>query len=119
MRPYGFQVSEKFYNLSLRFLNMGFHFKIYRAEGELLIAACDENIFGLTFEEGKLVLDVDKNFYGNEIVEWDHLCSFLSKATILNLVGEELISKAIESGFIDARNVLWVDGVPHAQMVRI
>ncbi|MFQ5816019.1 MAG: DUF424 domain-containing protein [Candidatus Hydrothermarchaeaceae archaeon] len=98
---------------------MGFHFKIYREEGEVLVAACDEDICGLTFEEDKLVLDVRRDFYGSELADWKRLRSFLAEATILNLVGEELISRAVEAGFIDAENVMRVKGVPHAKMVRI
>ncbi len=98
---------------------MGFHFRIYKEKREILVAACDEDVFGQTFEDGKITLDVKPDFYGDELADWDHLHSLLADATILNLVGRELISKAIDAGFIDAESILRVKGVPHAQMARI
>ncbi len=98
---------------------MGFHFRIFRAQGELLVAACDEDVYGRTFEDGRLVLTVDRKFYGKEIAEWEHLHPLFAEATLLNLVGEELVARAVEEGFIDAESVLKVKGVPHAQMVRV
>jgi len=98
---------------------MGFHFKVYQQEKDVLIAACDDEVYGQAFEEGKFLLDVKRDFYGEESAEWEYLHSLLADASILNLVGVELISKAIEAGFIDAESVLKVRGVPHAQMVRI
>lgn len=98
---------------------MEFFVKVHRSEGEFLVAACDSDILGKTFEEGRLVLDVRKEFYGSDLVGWETLRDLLDEATIANLVGEEVISKAIEGGFIEAENVLRVKGVPHAQMVRM
>ncbi len=98
---------------------MKFFAKTYRTQGELLVAACDKDLLGKIFSEGKLVLDVRREFYGTDLVKWEALSSLLRAATIANLVGESAVSKAIESGFIEKGNVLRVKGVPHAQMVRI
>jgi hypothetical protein len=86
---------------------------------ELLIAACDDELLGKTFEEGEIRLDVSQRFYGGEKMDRRLLTEVLALATIGNLVGKETVDAAIEAGFVDPECVLWVKGVPHAQMARM
>jgi len=86
---------------------------------ELLVAACDEGLLGKTFEEGELRLEVSERFYGGEKVEARMLVEVLALATIGNLVGEETVEAAIGAGLVDPECVIRVQGVPHAQMVRM
>ncbi len=92
---------------------------VFRVEGEVLVAACDEDIHGKSFEEGKLVLKVEEEFYGSDLMDWEGLFSLLKEATIANLAGREVVANAVEVGLIEGGNVLRVRGVPHAQVVRI
>ncbi|NJE01652.1 DUF424 domain-containing protein [Thermococcus sp. JdF3] len=93
--------------------------KIYRVQGEVLLAACDEELLGKTFREGDLKLEVKERFYRGELVEEDALGALLHEATIANLTGERCVSKAIELGYVDEDRVLRIQGVPHAQMARL
>ena len=86
---------------------------------ELLVAACDEGLLGKTFEEGELRLEVSERFYGGEKVEARMLVEVLALATIGNLVGEETVEAASGAGLVDPECVIRVQGVPHAQMVRM
>jgi hypothetical protein len=98
---------------------MKFYVKVYRDGDDLLVACCDEDIRGKTFEEGELVLDVTESFYCDEFLEGKEICSLLRKATIVNIVGEKVVKLAVGEGVIEEKNVLRVKGVPHAQMVRM
>jgi hypothetical protein len=98
---------------------MKFYTRVYRAEKEVMIAACDKNLCGKTFEEGDLVLQVEKSFYGGELKGKEEVRSLLAEATIANLVGKDIVELAIREGVIDSKNVLMVKGIPHAQMVRM
>lgn len=93
--------------------------KVYRKHGEILIAACDEDIIGLTFSEGEICLEIKKEFYKGEIIETEKLAFLLSEATIANLTGNHTVNTAIKYGFIDGNNVLEISGVKHAQMIKI
>ena len=93
--------------------------KIYRTQGEVLLAACDEELLGKTFREGELKLEVKERFYKGDLVEEDALEHLLEEATIANLTGERCVSKAIELGYVDENRVLYIEGVPHAQMARL
>ena len=93
--------------------------KIYRHGNDVLIGACDENLIGKTFEEGKYQIEVRKDFYDGERVTPEILKEFLENATIANLVGDETVKCAIEMGLIDPDCVIKIKGIPHAQMVRM
>ena len=99
------------------FKNM--YMKKYEAEGQIIIAVCDKDIIGKKFREGELVLKLDEGFYkGDESHEKD-VKDALSYATIANVAGKKSIACAVDCGCIDPDAVIFIDGVPHAQMVRI
>lgn len=93
--------------------------KIYKQGKDLLVGACDENLIGKKFEDGKFQIDVKKEFYDGERVTPDIFKQFLAEATIANLVGEATIKVAIEMGLIDPDCIIRIKGIPHAQMVRM
>ena len=92
---------------------------IYRQGDDLLIGACDEELLGNQYEEGKFFLNVDKNFYGGKTIKEEILKKYLDEATIANLVGESCIQIAMQMGLIDPSCVMRINGIPHAQMVRM
>jgi len=98
---------------------MKIYVKVYRVQGEVLVAACDEELLGKTFREGELKLEVKERFYKGELREVEDLKSLLEEATIANLTGERCVSKAIELGYVDPERVLKIQGVPHAQMAKL
>jgi len=92
---------------------------IYKQGEDLLIGACDEQLLGKCYKEGKFQLDVDKHFYGPTKISKDSLKQYLKDATIANLVGETCVQIAITMGLIDPSCVIHIQGIPHAQMVRM
>ncbi len=98
---------------------MKFYIKVYKDGDDLLVACCDEDIKGKTFEEGDLILDVMESFYCDEFLEASEVCPLLQKASIINIVGEEVVKLAVREGIIEEGSILRVKGVPHAQMVKM
>ncbi len=95
------------------------YIKKYDTEGHIIVAVCDRNLLGKKFREGKLVLKLDSSFYkGDEANEID-VKEALSSATIANIAGEKAIACAVECGCIDLDTVIFIEGIPHAQMIRI
>jgi hypothetical protein len=90
--------------------------KIYRQDGEILLAACDSDIVGQTFREGKLRIEVSPDFYDDARVNKQLFLQNLQLCTISNLVGEKVVNYAIEAGFVDKNCIIWIDGIPHAQI---
>ena len=93
------------------------YLKIYTIDREVLVAVADEECLGKEFSEGEAHLEVSKNFYGDEHADYAEVLAALHEATIANLVGRESVALAVENGFVDASDILYVEGVPHVQMV--
>jgi uncharacterized protein len=93
--------------------------KIYHHGDDLMIGACDEQLIGKTFKEGKFQLCVDKKFYDGERVDPPTLRKLLRDATIANLVGKETVKVAMDLGLVEPNGILHVKGIPHAQIVCI
>ena len=97
----------------------GIAYKIYRQNGEVLLAACDAELLGKTFEEGELHLEVNGTFYDGSRIDADTLQEHLNNSTMANLVGEVVIKTALAAGAISDDCVMRIAGVPHAQIYRM
>lgn len=91
--------------------------RVHRQGREVLVAVSDAGLLGKTFREGKMKLHVHEEFYGTDGADAPEVVHHLSVCTIANLVGVDVVTLAIQHGFVDPENVLDVGGVPHAQMV--
>jgi uncharacterized protein len=94
-------------------------FRVYRRGREVVLAACDEELVGRELRDGKLRLRVEEAFYGTESISPGELVPQLRACTIANLVGEQAVGVALEHGFVAREHVLWIAGVPHAQMATL
>ncbi|SDC96872.1 DUF424 domain-containing protein [Natrinema hispanicum] len=83
----------------------------------LLVAVCDEEVLGETFEEGELSLTVTEEFYGGDAVEEGAVVESLAQADVANIVGTRAVELAVEEGFVDEANVLEVGSTLHAQLL--
>lgn len=95
------------------------YLKTHKVSGEVMIAVCDCELLGKTFEEGMLSLTVESAFFGEKAATALEVAKALSGATIANMVGERAVACAIETSCIEGKNVLKIGGVPTAQMVRM
>ena len=93
--------------------------KIYKQGNDMLIGACDEELIGETFEEGKFQIKVTKEFYAGQKISLEIFKEYLKEATIANLVGKKTIKCAVELGLVDQDCVIKIQGIPHAQIVRM
>ncbi len=93
--------------------------KIFQTKYDVVIAVCDEELIDKSINHGNMKVKVSKNFYGGKLVDEAVVLSFMKKATIGNLIGKNIIELANKNGFISKKNVILIDGVPHAQFVKI
>jgi hypothetical protein len=85
----------------------------------VLLAICDTEILGKTLREGKIVFNVKEEFYKGAKVAIEEAVDMIANSTIVNMVGKNIVKKAIEKGYVHPEAVLNIDGVPHAQIVKI
>jgi len=85
----------------------------------LLVAVCDDDVLGETFEDGAVSLTVTEEFYGGETVDERAVIESLGRASVANIVGREAVELAVREGFVDEANVLDVGSTRHAQFLRM
>ena len=85
----------------------------------VLLAICDCEVLGRTLREGKIVFHVKDEFYNGGKVSVEEAVGMIENSTIVNLVGKNCVEKAIAKGYVHPEAVLCIEGVPHAQIVKI
>ncbi len=85
----------------------------------VLLAICDSEILGKTLREGKIVFQVKEEFYNGGRVTLEEALDMIENSTIVNLVGRNCVEKAIKKGYVHPEAVLKIEGVPHAQIVKL
>ena len=85
----------------------------------VLLAACDEELLGTILRDGKLVFKVKEEFYKGPKMPVEDAVELMKESTVVNMVGPNIVKKAIEEGLVHPEAVLDICGVPHAQIVKI
>ena len=85
----------------------------------VLLATCDAELLGRILREGKIVFEVREEFYKGSKVSVDEAIDLMKQSTIVNMVGQNIVEKAIERGLVHPEAVLKISGVPHAQIVKM
>ncbi|MEJ2126458.1 MAG: DUF424 family protein [Candidatus Bathyarchaeota archaeon] len=70
--------------------------KLSKCGEHVLLAACDEELLGQVLKDGKI-----------------------EESTVVNLVGPNIVKKAIEKGLVHPEAVLDICGIPHAQILKV
>ncbi|KSW12391.1 hypothetical protein CF15_06585 [Pyrodictium occultum] len=95
------------------------YINVIEAQGEKIIAMCDEELLGVKLVDGRIALHVSERFYGGQLVPLSYAITKAREATVLNLVGENVVNAAIREGLVHPEAVIRIAGVPHAQAVRM
>jgi len=85
----------------------------------VLLAACDEELLGEVLREGKIVFKIGEEFYKGPKMSVVEAIELMKVSTIVNMVGNNIVKKAIEHGLVHPEAVLEICGIPHAQIVKI
>lgn len=83
----------------------------------LLVAVCDEECLGETYEHEAGSLTVTEEFYGGSEADEDDVVDALTRASVANLVGDRCVGVAVGAGLVDEERVLDLDGARHAQLL--
>ena len=84
-----------------------------------LVAACDSELLGETFREGKLKLEVKPDFYRGIRASVGEALVAIDTADIANLVGETIVQAAVQQSLVDPTAIVHISGVPHVQIVKM
>ena len=77
------------------------------------------NFSAVLFGMAKLFFVLKMNFIMVEKQRVDEAMGLICNSTIVNLVGKACVEKAISKGYVHPDAVIKIEGVPHAQIMKI
>jgi hypothetical protein len=93
--------------------------KLSKCGEHVLLAACDEGLLGEVLRDGKIVFKIGEEFYKGPKMPVNEAVELMRESTIVNMVGPNIVQKAIEQGLVHPEAVLNICGIPHAQIIKI
>ncbi|MGH9934270.1 MAG: DUF424 domain-containing protein [Nitrososphaerales archaeon] len=93
---------------------MNHRFAVRRTDyqGSVMVNICDEELVGSKVSEGKLEVNITKNYFGEQIVDESEVVELLRLCSIANLVGERIVGKAVGMKLASELGVRLIAGVP-------
>ena len=97
----------------------GIVMRVHRVRGEIVVAACDEELLNARLPVGTAgrTVTVSPQFYGERVVSLEELRWALHRCTIANLLGPRVLAEAEREGVIAPGGHGLLGGVPHAEIV--
>ena len=98
---------------------MEVYVNLKKAGTNVLLAVCDCELLGRTLREGRIVFHIKAEFYNGRKATVEEAMGMIDNSTIVNLVGKCCVEKAIAEGYVHPEAVLNIQGIPHAQIVKL
>lgn len=95
------------------------YIRVRETHEHTLVSACDKDLLGKTLTEGKIIFKVSEDFYGGDLVDVRTCVKLLKNATIANMVGTKTVKAAVKAGLVHEQAILYIEGQPHAQWVKL
>jgi hypothetical protein len=108
-----------FNQTTLRERKVEVYLNIKKMGHNVLLAVCDCDLLGRTLREGKIVFKIKDEFYNGRKATVDEAVGLINNSTIVNLVGKCCVEKAIAQGYVHPEAVIKIEGIPHAQIVKL
>jgi len=91
---------------------MQYSVRISDYQKNTMVNMSDAELIGKDVIDGELKINISENYYGKQIVDRDEAISLLKSASIMNLVGKDTISLAIELGIGSKDGVKIISDIP-------
>lgn len=85
----------------------------------VVLAMCDCELLGKVLRDGKIVFEIREDFYKGQKVTVEEALELCKQSSIVNMIGQCIVDKAVEEGLIHPDAILKISGVPHAQIVKM
>jgi len=93
--------------------------KKHEIEYKTILAVCDKEHIGKTFEDGPICFTASTKFYSGENITEEQLEKMLQEADSINLFGNKCVDIAIKKGFASEKSVKIIAGIKHTQIYRV
>ena len=99
--------------------NVDVYVNLKQVGQNVILAVCDCDLLGKTLREGKIVFKIKPEFYNGRTATVEEAVSMIDNSTIVNLVGKNCVEKAIAHGYVHPEAVIKIEGIPHAQIMKL
>ncbi len=93
--------------------------KLRKIGRNVVLAICDCDLLGKTLCENKIVFKIKDEFYNGGRTTVEEAVTMIENSTVVNMVGKNCVETAIKKGFVHPEAVLLIEGIPHAQIVKL
>jgi len=93
--------------------------KLKQTGKDTVLAICDIELLGKTLQDGKITFKVTEEFYNGGKTPIDDAINMIKNATVVNLIGKCCVEKAIQNGYVHPDAILNINGIPHAQIMKL
>ena len=98
---------------------MDVYVKSKNVGGNVILAICDAELLGKTLRQDKIVFQIRDEFYNGEKTTVEEAVALINNSNIVNMVGCKCVDMAIQKGYVHPEAVLNIEGVPHAQILKL
>ena len=88
---------------------MGYFLKIYKDGSERLVAVCDRNIIGKSFEYNGVTIGVSDKFYGKMDYTEEEVIQEILRSSSINAMGKDICNLLIKMNLVHPATVIWFD----------
>ncbi len=81
-------------------------------QGSTMVNICDLDLVGTTLEQGELAINLTKEYFQQEVIEYFQAENLLQKCDIANLVGENIVKQAIDLKLAKQVSIKRIANVP-------
>lgn len=91
-----------------------FSIHISEYQGNKMLNICDDNLLGCRIgdEKNGPVMHISKGYYGGQTVSREEASKLLAESSIINMVGRDTVSLAVELGIGSEKGARVISGVP-------
>jgi hypothetical protein len=91
---------------------MKFSVRVSEYQKNVMLNICDADLMGKKIIQDELTMHISEAYYGKKIVEIDEAKTLLKNSSILNMVGKNTISLAVELGIGSENGVKLISDIP-------
>ena len=91
---------------------MKFSVRVSEYQKKAMLNICDAEILGKKIVQDELTMHISEAYYGERIVETEEAKSLLKNSSIINMVGNDTVSMAVDLGVGSQNGVKIIAGVP-------
>jgi hypothetical protein len=84
-----------------------------------VLATCDCELLGKVLREGKIVFDINEEFYKGRRVTLEEAIELCRQSSIVNMVGKCIVEQAVKERLVHPEAIIKIKGVPHAQIIKM